>query len=156
MEDNRYVKVSIVLFFGLMAAILLLQPFFVFAYSVNTHEALTDESVDFFNTKFTELILGEEKKELIKQGSINEDDGARALNHFYDPVYNRGLVLKEGIEGGENLAVVGASKVEYSSSKNWASNSGLQAGLAALVAGSLTGYFSSGSDYSWERAIYEY
>ena len=156
MENNRHVNKIAALI--ITAAIFLLGPFFVFAYSTATHSALTDETIVFFNSYFDNSPLGGGEKILLKQGSVNEDDGVRALHHFYDPIYNRGLVLfGDDFGGGGNLAGVAANfKLEYSSSKSWAGSSIMQASIDSLTAGTVRDYFSSDIDFSWERAIYEY
>src|SRR3989338_8814486 len=61
------------------------------AYSdTTTHPDLTREIIDFYELsggrKFTE-----EQKQCVIQGSIDEDAAPRWLNHFYDPVFERGL-----------------------------------------------------------------
>ena len=158
MEDSGYVEVSIKLAFGFVFAIFALQPFSVLAYSTVTHSALTGETIDFFNKNFLDLKFSSaEEIEFIKKGSIGEDDGFRPLNHFYDPVYNRGLVLSNIDIDNPQVAIVAANvKPQFSSSKEWANNTKLQAGLAAVGLGSVSNLFSARDDYSWERAIYEY
>ena len=88
MENRKFVKVMVSL--GLVTFSL---PVFVFGYSPDTtHRALTDETVDFFNSAFPEQTFSKEEKELIKTGSAEEDAPVtRVLNHFYDPVRNVGL-----------------------------------------------------------------
>lgn len=121
-----------------MVTTLLLGPIFLFAYSGEiTHPALTDETIDFFNLHFSNLALDEIEKAIIKRGSIDEDASPRWLHHFYDPVYNRGLLGQI-------------------SSKEWAKDTEAQAGFAAVGAGGIKEYFSGNNDYSWDRAIYEY
>ena len=61
------------------------------AYSdTTTHPDLTREIIDFYELsggrKFTE-----EQKQWIIKGSIDEDAAPRWLNHFYDPIFDRGL-----------------------------------------------------------------
>ena len=61
------------------------------AYSdTTTHPDLTREIIDFYELsggrKFTD-----EQKQWVIQGSIDEDAAPRWLNHFYDPVFERGL-----------------------------------------------------------------
>ena len=63
----------------------------VLAYSdTTTHPDLTREIIDFYELsggrKFTE-----EQKQWIIKGSIDEDAAPRWLNHFYDPIFDRGL-----------------------------------------------------------------
>jgi hypothetical protein len=135
------------------------SPFFVWGYSDSTtHPALTQEIVDFFNANYPDFTLTNEEKELIIQGSINEDKGARWLHHFYDPVYNRGLVLEDkDIPDNPELALIaGGAKSRWKSSKEWARDTELQSGLDGFTAGLFQDYFSGKDDYSWDRAIYEY
>ncbi|QQG46627.1 MAG: lamin tail domain-containing protein [Candidatus Niyogibacteria bacterium] len=136
MENYRYVKRATI--FSTAVTILLLWPFFVLAYSdQTTHPALTQETINFFNLNFTELSFTDAEKELVKRGSIDEDAAPRWLRHFYDPVYERGL-------WGQL------------SSKDWAKATFDQAGFASVGLGEVKELYSADSDYSWERAIYEY
>ena len=139
MENGRFIK-SIIIF--LVVEILTLFPFFLFAYSdKTTHPALTNEVVTFFNIHYPESKLDNKARELVVQGSINEDAFGRWMRHYYDPVYNRGLVLLK----------------KWQSSKEWAQDSRAQSGFVnRAFAGSLRPYFSGEDDYSWERSVYEY
>ena len=135
MEIRRILVVSVFIF--------VLNFTSVFSYyAETTHPALADESVDFYNKSYT-LQLSEEEKSLILQGSIGEDEPAtRVINHFHDPVYNRGLASFLGI-----------------SSAAWATDTKYQATYlnpSGAVAGVALALFSSDTDYSWERSIYEY
>jgi hypothetical protein len=139
MENSRPIKFIKILFIG---GTLFALPFFMLAYDdKTTHPALTQEMVELFNQKFQSLKVSDEDKELIIQGSIDEDLVPRWMQHFYDPVYNRGLTI------------LGK---KWMSSKEWAQNTLAQAGLNGFLAGTLTSYFSDEDDYSWGRAIYEY
>src|SRR3989344_1941699 len=139
MENNRIVIVKLILCFIIILSI----PFFVFAYDQNTtHPALTNKIIDFYNFYYPNNQISDNEKIIVIKGSIDEDNFARSLYHFYDPVYNRGL------------AFAGS----WSSSKDWATNHELQAkydpkmtALAAVVKP-----FSGSTDYSWERSVYEY
>ena len=135
-------------------------PFFTFGYDdKTTHPALTQEIVKFFNISYPEKQINSTDAEKIIQGSIDEDTQTRWLYHFYDPVYNRGLVLEDdAFPKDPNLALVASgAKSEWESSKAWGTSSELQSGLLEnLSAGVFTEYFSGNEDYSWERAIYEY
>ena len=159
MENKKYLKH--VLFF-IIGWTLLVLPLFTFGYDdKTTHPALTQEIVELFNENFKELKISDEDKEIIIQGSIDEDSGTRWMQHFYDPVYNRGLTLatKE-----QQLAVIGAAFSDptgksgnYLSSKEWSQNTLAQAVFfKKVLAGSLISLFSSENDYSWDRAVYEY
>jgi parallel beta-helix repeat protein len=135
-------------------------PFFVFAYDdKTTHPALTQETVSFFNLSYPSSIISEGGKELIIQGSIDEDSGTRWMHHFYDPVHQRGLVFEDSkLQKYPELAAIAAGvKSEWESSKEWAENTSLQRGRIAGIAGGIfTDYFSGSNDYSWDRAIYDY
>ncbi|MBI2022985.1 lamin tail domain-containing protein [Candidatus Giovannonibacteria bacterium] len=121
------------------------SPLFSFAYSdQTTHPALTDEIVDLFNLYYPELSLTTEEKEWVKIGSIIEDENIRPMNHFYDPVYDRGLW-------------------GFPASKIWAESTFRQSlydpsyaiSGSSLAAVSM-GYFDSRTDYSWQRAVHDY
>ncbi len=60
------------------------------AYFFETHALLTKETVEFSNTKSTNDISDELIDYLI-DGSRREDDPPRWLNHFYDPIFQRGI-----------------------------------------------------------------
>ncbi|MEK7567516.1 MAG: hypothetical protein AAB513_01170 [Patescibacteria group bacterium] len=72
--------------------IFLIIPTISYSYEpYTTHAGLTQEIVDFYNF-FSYPKITEEEKELIIQGSIDEDfPNDRPLNHFYDPVRNIGF-----------------------------------------------------------------
>lgn len=117
---------------------LALSPFFTLAYSPETtHRALTQEIVKAFNSYYPNLKMGEVDGSAVEIGSVGEDNGARALHHFYDPVYNRGLFGQL-------------------SAKDWAQNTLAQASVFRPLAGAITGVFGAPTDYSWDRAVYDY
>src|SRR3990167_8826268 len=83
------------------------------AYSdTTTHPDLTREIISFYELstgkKFTD-----EQKQWVISGSIEEDRSPRWVNHFYDPVYERGFQ-------SENMGISGYL------SKNWAQYSSYQ------------------------------
>ena len=87
MENRKYVKF-------IVPAILL--GFFVpagniFAYGIDTHAYLTQEVLDFYNKNFSGQRIPENLKNYLVDGSRREDDTPRWMNHFYDPVNDRGL-----------------------------------------------------------------
>lgn len=142
MENIRVIKLNLVAFLwmGLLTA-----PFFVVAYDdKTTHPALAQETVALFNLYYPQLALSEEAKQSVMSGDIGEDESARWMNHFYDPIYNRGLW-------------------GFSSSKVWALDTKAQAVLdPAYTQAAGVFYavnqkpFDSRTDYSWDRAIYDY
>lgn len=136
MENGKSVKF---VFLNISLAIFLL-PVFCYGYSAETtHPALTQETIDVFNQKYANLNLNEKERKIVIEGSKNEDSPVyRPLNHFYDPVYNKGLF--------SNLTA-----------QNWSQNTRAQAGFSNLAGiGLVKDFFSADSDYSWDRAIYDY
>ncbi len=130
--ESRILKNSIFL-------ALILVGIFLFAHESQvygdktTHPGLTNEVARFFNYYAIDKLTSQEIVWL-KQGSVEEDVPPRWVNHFYDPIYDKGYVL--GM-----------------TSKLWAQNSQKQAGFAFA---SLDDNGFSNSDYSWDRAIYDY
>lgn len=63
----------------------------ILAYDDKTmHPDLTREIIDFYELSGGKKLTDEQKQWII-QGSIDEDAAPRWLNHFYDPVFDRGL-----------------------------------------------------------------
>ncbi len=142
MEDRKSVEILKLFILGIFFAI----PIFSYAYEpTTTHNALTQEIVKFHNHYSLNNPISDADRMLIMQGSINEDDNIRALNHFYDPVHGKGLVLKG---------------IQFLAAKYWSQDTVAQASndpvFGRRMYGSLMSLFSSTSDYSWDRAIYEY
>lgn len=124
-----------------MGALFIWQNFVIAYDQQNTHPALTDEAIDFYNLNFPDNPLSNEDKQLLIRGAIEEDTPVRWLNHFYDPIYKTGWI-------------------GYTSSKDWAYNSNLQ---IAFYAGANYGGFANllgdnlhPQDYSYQRALYDY
>src|SRR3989344_2261714 len=143
MENHRFVKYFTILLGGMLFFGI---PLFSSAYSnKTTHPALTDKIIDHFNRFYSDRALSISEKELVNLGSKEEDEETRWLQHFYDPIYNRGLVTLEK---------------EWENAKSWSQNTLTQASEDGVwkdsTYGSIFSLFSSDSDFSWERAIYEY
>lgn len=145
MENHKSLKFIIVLllaFFGLKSEVL--------AYSIETHAYLTDQIFNFYNKHFPQNKIPEELRVYLIDGARREDDIPRWMNHFYDPVYDRGLV--DSILG------------KWQKSKNWAKDSANQNSLTyrvpATIASILTAIqqrklslSSNETDFTWQRAI---
>jgi hypothetical protein len=68
-------------------------PLVSFAYDdTTTHPGITEQTVELYNLN-NEIKISSSDKELIIQGSIDEDSNpkTRPLNHFYDPVRGMGI-----------------------------------------------------------------
>ena len=68
---------------------LFLIPNFAFGYDYETHGFLTKQTTEFYNSNFPEKI-SQDLIYFLVDGSRREDDTPRWINHFYDPVYQRG------------------------------------------------------------------
>lgn len=100
-------------------------PLPVFDYEVSTHAALTAAIIDAYNKSFSADAIADEFRFDMIRGSQEEDNDFRWLQHFYDPLYNRGLTA------------AGWSRL---SSKQWATADGAQdftwrAGIDAYARG---------------------
>ncbi len=137
MENRKFIKYLI-----LIAGVILTPAFNIQAYNdETTHPALTQEVIEYFQYSFSQYELSDEDKEAIEKGSIEEDFFIRPLNHFYDPIY------KKGLKG-------------YVSAKEWAQNTLFQTFLdleyTAKLGNTSQKYFNANSDFSWDRAVFEY
>lgn len=136
MENRKSLK------FVLAIVIIATAPGISSAYSTITHKALTQETIDAYENIYGNK-LNSADEELAIVGSFNEDEHPRYLNHFYDPINQRGL--RAGVLKGML-------------SKLWATDTVAQAGSYKF--GNGIGYkdklFTGADDYSWERAVYEY
>ncbi|MCX6713554.1 MAG: hypothetical protein NTV48_00405, partial [Candidatus Vogelbacteria bacterium] len=111
-------------------------PSFAWAYeNTTTHRAITSEAVKFFNSFYPDEKLTDAERLSVVKGSSDEDMPPRWLNHFYDPIHNAGL---RGMM----------------SSKTWAQNTNAQS--LRLAGGIVGNYFDVPTDYSWDRAVYDY
>lgn len=70
----------------------------VFAYSIDTHAYLTSEVFDFYNKNFSSNKIPDELKDYLIDGARREDDVPRWMNHFYDPIKDRGLSCDTAID----------------------------------------------------------
>lgn len=142
---------------SLIFGILIFSFNVVFAYEVDTHAYLTDEIIDFYNKNFSENKISDELTPYLIDGSRREDDVPRWMNHFYDPVNNRGLSYDAAIDPAINLGT-------WEKSKNWANNENNQNKLTykvpATIASILSAFeqkklsdVSSETDFTWKKAI---
>ncbi len=129
----------------------------VLAYQSETHAFLTSAAVDFYNGNSAGAKFPDSLRNYLIDGSIREDDAPRWLNHFYDPVFQRGLTYDTTIDpiniGGD-----------WESSKEWANDAGAQNSflykvvpavasvLSAIEKGKISDILSD-SNFTWQRAI---
>lgn len=128
----------------------------VFAYDTETHAYLTNEIFKFYNNNFSGRPISGELKSYLIDGSRREDDIPRWMNHFYDPVYDRGLTYDPAIDP-INLGT-------WQESKKWAQDDSNQNKLTykvpATIASILTAIeqrkisaISSKTDFTWQEAV---
>jgi hypothetical protein len=112
-----------------------------------THPALTEEMVELFNKAYPHRALTPEEKELVVQGSIDEDTWPRWINHFYDPILNQGWTGEHfgriSSTTAQLLSRIMLSDVAPLTSKRWAESSEIQ-----------MQYRDFGGDRSWQRGLY--
>lgn len=60
-------------------------------YEISAHAALTNAIIDTYNNAYPDEKIDDAFRFDLIRGAKEEDDGQRPLNHFYDPVRNRGL-----------------------------------------------------------------
>lgn len=141
MENSRAAIITV----QFIIAATIFSPVEAGAYSRNTHKGISEAVVKAFESRFGDKLSNAEKVAIV-EGSWDEDDDWRFMRHFYDPVNNEGLFG------------------QYESSKYWAQNTEAQANYECVGAWICYGekvaytekYFSSPTDFSWDRAIYEY
>lgn len=139
MGFGRLLIYRILLFYFLASILCLLDTNSVYAYSeTTTHPALTDQTIKFFEKQYSNYSISQSEKDAIIRGSKDEDNNLKWFNHFYDPIYNRGLTIADD---------------EWPSAKQWGSETKYQ---KRFVEGTISDYFSHVEDYSWERAIYDF
>ncbi|MEK7087453.1 MAG: hypothetical protein AAB958_02000, partial [Patescibacteria group bacterium] len=157
MENPRNIIITILkkTFFIITITTLTIGSLFLFFQNSDgyddktTHPGLTDEIVDFYNLSFDDELTNEEK-EWIVQGSIDEDEAPRWINHFFDPTNGDGWKA-ENLGDVSPLTLQIFSKIflnantEIVSSKNWAHNEVLQ-----------LRYADYGGNRTWENAIRRY
>ncbi|MFA5098970.1 MAG: lamin tail domain-containing protein [Candidatus Paceibacterota bacterium] len=147
MENRKHVKFLVPIF---ILGLFIFQNNIAFAYDVDTHAYLTSEVVKFYNQNFPNSKISNELNDYLIDGSRKEDDVPRPMNHFYDPVNNRGLV--------------DSTLGSWQKSKDWSQDSNNQNKstykVPATVASILTAIqqrsinlITDETDFTWQRAI---
>ena len=133
---QKIIKNLIILIGGLVLASVFLFCQNSAAYDSQTmHPDLTREIIDFYELSFDKKLTDEQRQWIIS-GSIEEDRAPRWLNHFYDPVFKRGLTTSIfGVNGYQ--------------SKDWARFSSYQTRSVANIS-------TWWGDFSYEAAVKSY
>ncbi|HUY69438.1 MAG TPA: lamin tail domain-containing protein [Candidatus Tyrphobacter sp.] len=159
MENRKLLKILVISLFG--SGFFISSSQSVSAYGYGVHAALTQSAVNFYNQSYPDNKISSDLKAYLVDGSRREDDTPRWMNHFYDPIHNRGLSYDPAIR--PDIPIPGS----WDSSKEWATSEGDQNGgryktgetigtiLTALQSGQLSD-ISSQSDFTWQKAIQLY
>ena len=145
MENRKYVKF-------IVPAILL--GFFVpagniFAYGIDTHAYLTQEVLDFYNKNFSGQRIPENLKNYLVDGSRREDDTPRWMNHFYDPVNDRGL---ESVYGNGYKSKEWAQSSDKQNDVKYKVYTAMASILTAIEQQKISA-LTAETDYTWQGAI---
>ncbi len=166
-QPATLLKIFSVKFFllGLFPLVLLglfvITPYQARAYNVQTHIYLTSAIFDFYKQHYaghySSSGLSDDLKNYLLEGSQREDDAPRWLNHFYDPVKDRGLTYDPAIDPLINVGT-------WEKSVDWAQDEKNQNSLSyestSLIASILNasqqkqlGLFPDESNFAWQQAI---
>lgn len=125
------------------------------AYTSETHAFLTKETIDFLEKKMSGIKIESDLKDFLVDGARREDDPPRWMNHFYDPVKNRGLSFDPAINPGIDIG-------NWTKSKDWANDWKKQSGflyspviatmLSSVQEGKIQKFFPT-SDFTFDEAI---
>jgi hypothetical protein len=128
-------------------SVFFLLPQVSVGYSVDTHRALTQETVRAYEAIYGNVFTRAEEQ-LIIAGSEDEDHHTRPLNHFYDPISGLGLQTSKWF---------GIRRVSAGDpSPQWATDTHAQASWEGGGIRDTDTLYSNETDFSWDRGVYEY
>jgi len=137
-ENYRFLGIS-----GLLLIVGFIVPTRSFAYERHTHQGITEATIRAYESLKGDAFTDSEEQ--IIRGSSNEDDGTRPLNHFYDPISGRGLTVGFFLPPSEEWAKDTEAQGNY-----------CDFGICQKRIGYEDKLFSSPTDFSWNRGIYDY
>ncbi|MCL5016230.1 MAG: hypothetical protein M1312_01285 [Patescibacteria group bacterium] len=154
MENRKYVV-------SLLVLVVLFQIITgnkALAYGYDTHAYLTKEATDFYNKNFPAKQISQDSAGFLIDGSRREDDIPRSMDHFYDPVNNRGITYDPVIKAV--IPIPGS----WLSAKEWSQNPVAQNNLVYKVPETIgsvltaiqqkdVSKISSETNFTWQRAI---
>lgn len=155
MENRKYVIVlALIIFFGIGYT----NHNKVLAYGYNTHAYLTQEAVNFYNKNFSDNKIDDNLRAFLIDGSRREDDTPRWMNHFYDPVNNRGITYDPVIDVA--IPIVG----DWVSSKVWSQSPATQDKLVYKVSETIGSILTAiqqhdiskvtaETNFTWQKAV---
>ncbi|MDP1706780.1 MAG: PKD domain-containing protein [bacterium] len=134
------------------------------AYERDVHVFLTDETINFYNDNFPDKKISVYLKNFILDGAYREDDFPRYLNHFYDPVLDRGLTYDSRIDRNMVKHYTWSLVGGWQKSKDWALDGKNQnqplyktsTALASVLTAAQQqniGTLTTETDFTWQKAI---
>ncbi len=137
----------------IFSIIFIFKTSLVFAYGIETHAALTQEIFYFYNQHFSQRQIPEALKDYLIDGSRKEDVLPRFWNHFYDPVYDRGL--NDPTWGKGYPSKVWAQDSQKQNEPIYKITSAIGSILSAFQQRKL-GEISTETNFTWQKAIEYY
>lgn len=145
MEDRKYVKYII-------PAILVLGFLFsqaTLAYDGETHAYLTREIFDFYNQRFPQNKIDGSLLDYLTEGARREDDIPRWMNHFYDPVNNKGLT---SVYGNGYASKIWANDAEKQNETRYKTFTAIASALTAVREKKISA-LTTETDFTWKKAV---
>lgn len=141
METRRLLSLT-----SILLGIFVSTPTLAQAYAVETHANITAVTLEAYQEVYNSETFTRTDILEVVDGSIREDESVRYLNHFYDPINDRGLRGRLSDFAPVNGLKATAWVVDILKQGNY--------GFSSIRANEPL--FSSETDFSWQRAIYEY
>lgn len=133
----------------LISGFLCIIPIRGLAYGVATHGYITGEAIRLYNESVPDKKIPEKYQGYLIDGSRREDDAPRWMNHFYDPVYNRGLT---GVAGDWHSSKIWAESEDSQNALGYKASTGIASILTALQHRKVS-ELSTETNFTWQRAI---
>ncbi|MFH0806724.1 MAG: lamin tail domain-containing protein [Candidatus Brennerbacteria bacterium] len=143
-------KRHVSLFVGILFIFFFTPASRVFAYSVETHAFLTDVVFDFYNQYSSSNKIPEKFRSFFIDGSRREDDAPRWMNHFFDPVHNRGF--SDSILGTWQVSKEWAVDEENQNKATYKVPATVASILTAIQQRSIE-MISAETNFTWQQAI---
>lgn len=138
---------------GLIAIILILGIFYsekALAYGVETHAGLTKEIFQFYNKHSAVNKIPDSFKNYLIEGSRQEDMPPRWMNHYYDPVYDRGLT--SNLYGDWDKSKTWAQAIDEQNKLIYKTPVFIASVLTAIQERKISA-LTSETNFTWQRAI---